>query len=189
MVAFSLAFVLLLSSVIVALPVAPAAAGDEGNSFQIEEATIEGIQNAIKSGKITATELVHKYLERIKAYNGVCVNEPEGILGPVSTIKDAGQINALQTLNLRPDTREAMGFDERKARSMTNPVDNDPNMPDALEVAAALDEHFAETGDLVGPLHGVVFSIKDAYDTFDMRSTSGADAFYANDRPPNRARS
>jgi Asp-tRNA(Asn)/Glu-tRNA(Gln) amidotransferase A subunit family amidase len=30
----------------------------------------------------------------------------------------------------------------------------------------------------------VVFAIKDQYDTFDMRSTSGADAPYANDRPP-----
>jgi len=30
-------------------------------------------------------------------------------------------------------------------------------------------------------------AIKDQYDTFDMRSTSGADAFYANDRPPTDA--
>ena len=144
--AFSLAFVLLLSSVIVALPVADAAGEDEGKKFQIEEATIEDIHNAIKSGEITATDLVQMYLERIKAYNGVCVNEPEGILGPISTIPNAGQLNALQTLNLRPDTREAMGFDDRKARSMTDPIDNDPNMPDALEVAAALDAHFAKPG-------------------------------------------
>lgn len=184
--AILLAFVLLLSSVIVALPVA-AAAGDEDKKFEIQEATIEDIQNAIKSGEITATELVNMYLERIKAYNGVCVNEPEGILGPVSTIPNAGQLNALSTLNLRPDAREEWGFDDRKARSMTDMVDDDPNMPDALEVAAALDEHFEETGELIGPLHGVVFSIKDAYDTFDMRTTSGADAFYANDRPPNDA--
>ena len=37
---------------------------------------------------------------------------------------------------------------------------------------------------MVGPLHGVVIAVKDQYDTFDMRTTSGADAFYANDRPP-----
>ena len=30
-------------------------------------------------------------------------------------------------------------------------------------------------------------AIKDQYDTFDMRTTSGADAFYANDRPPDDA--
>jgi Asp-tRNA(Asn)/Glu-tRNA(Gln) amidotransferase A subunit family amidase len=67
---------------------------------------------------------------------------------------------------------------------MTDLVDNDPNMPDALEVAARLDAEFAKTGKLVGPLHGVVIGIKDQYDTFDLRTTSGADAPYANDRPP-----
>jgi Asp-tRNA(Asn)/Glu-tRNA(Gln) amidotransferase A subunit family amidase len=67
---------------------------------------------------------------------------------------------------------------------MTDAADNDPAMPDALEVAAAQDKEFAKTGKLVGPLQGVVMAFKDQYDTFDMRSTSGADAFYANDRPP-----
>ena len=155
--------------------------------FEIVEATIEDIQNAITTKQTTATEIVHMYLERIKAYNGVCVNQPEGILGPVSTIPNAGQINALMTLNLRPEQREAWGFDERRARSMTDGEDNDPDMPDALEVAAALDEEFARTGKLVGPLHGVVFAIKDQYDTFDMRTTLGMDASYENDRPPDDA--
>ena len=57
-------------------------------------------------------------------------------------------------------------------------------MPDALEVAAAQDRAFARTGRLAGPLHGAVMAIKDQYDTFDMRTTSGGDADYANDRPP-----
>ena len=70
---------------------------------------------------------------------------------------------------------------------MTDKVDADPDMPDALEIAALQDAEFAKTGKLVGPLHGVVMSIKDQYDTFDMRTTSGADAFYANDRPPDDA--
>jgi Asp-tRNA(Asn)/Glu-tRNA(Gln) amidotransferase A subunit family amidase len=70
---------------------------------------------------------------------------------------------------------------------MTDAVDNDPNMPDALEVAAREDAEFAKTGKLVGPLHGVVIAIKDQFDTFDLRTTSGADAFYANDRPPHDA--
>ena len=70
---------------------------------------------------------------------------------------------------------------------MTDAADADPDMPDALEVAAELDRQFASTGKLVGPLHGVVISIKDQYDTFDMRTTSGADAPYANDRPPDDA--
>ena len=67
---------------------------------------------------------------------------------------------------------------------MTDAIDADAAMPDALETAAQLDAHFASTGKLKGPLHGVVFSIKDILDTFDMRTTSGADADYANDRPP-----
>ena len=44
---------------------------------------------------------------------------------------------------------------------MTDPMDDDPNMADALEVAAQLDAQFAQTGQLVGPLHGVVMAIKD----------------------------
>ena len=70
---------------------------------------------------------------------------------------------------------------------MTDPVDDDPAMPDALEVAAQQDAYFASTGKLIGALHGVVFSIKDQYDTFDMRTTAGMDAAYANDRPPRDA--
>jgi Asp-tRNA(Asn)/Glu-tRNA(Gln) amidotransferase A subunit family amidase len=161
-----------------------ASAADTPDGFHVEEATISDIQQAILSKKLTSTELVKLYLARIKAYNGPGVEEPDGILGPVKPIAHAKGINALITLNLRPATRKAMGFDDRKARSMTDAVDNDPAMPDALEVAAKLDAEFAKTGKLVGPLHGVVFAIKDQYDTFDMRTTSGADAFYANDRPP-----
>jgi Asp-tRNA(Asn)/Glu-tRNA(Gln) amidotransferase A subunit family amidase len=162
----------------------PAAAGKK---FQIVEATIADIHKAIRSKQLTATQLVNMYLARIKAYNGTCVNEPEGILGPVTPISHAGAINALMTLNLRPAARKKWGFDDRKARSMTDPVDNDPNMLDALEAAAALDTRFARTGKLAGPLHGIVLSIKDMIDTYDMRTTSGADADYANDRPPRDA--
>src|SRR5258705_1912554 len=90
-------------------------------------------------------------------------------------------------LNLRPASRERLGFDPRKARSMTDPADADPAMPDALEVAARQDAYFASTGRLIGPVHGVVLSIKDQYDTFDMRTTAGMDAAYANDRPPHDA--
>lgn len=158
-----------------------------GRAFRLEEATIADVHAAMLRREVTATGLVQAYLARIKAYNGVCVDEPGGILGPVTPRPNAGQINALMTLNLRPEHRIAWGFDDRKARSMTDPLDNDPNMPDALEVAAALDAQLARTGNLVGPLHGVVFSVKDMLDTFDMRTTSGADAFYANDRPPDDA--
>lgn len=167
--------------------VSAGAAQERRGRFHLEEATIDQTQQAIRSGRITTVGLVELYLKRIKAYNGTCVNEPQGILGPITTIPRAGQINALSTLNLRPAARKAGGFDDRKARSLTDLVDASQDMPDALEVAAAHDRHFKQTGRLVGPLHGVVMAIKDQYDTFDMRTTSGADAQYANDRPPDDA--
>lgn len=155
--------------------------------FRVEEATIAGIHQAMTSKRMTAVDLVRLYLDRIKAYNGTCVEQPDGLRGVIKPILNAGQINALSTLNLRPQARKSLGFDDRKARSMTDAADNNPAMPDALQAAAELDRQFAQTGKLVGPLHGIVFAIKDQFDTADMRTTNGADAFYANDRPPNDA--
>ena len=162
-------------------------AQEQTTQFQIEETTIAEIQAAILRGELTSTQVVELYLARIKAYNGTCVDQPEGILGAITTIPRAGKVNALITLNLRPAERVSRGFDERKARSMTDAADDDVAMPDALEVAAQQDAYLASTGSLIGPLHGVVMAIKDQFDTFDMRTTSGADAFYANDRPPRDA--
>lgn len=162
-------------------------AQDSSPRFHLEEAKVTDIQQALLSGELTTMRLVELYLERIKAYNGTCVNQPEGILGPVTTIRNAGQLNALATLNLRPATREAWGFDSRKARSMTDAADDDSDMPDALEVAALQDRRLRRTGELVGPLHGMIMAVKDQYDTFDMRTTSGGDAPYSNDRPPDDA--
>jgi amidase len=155
--------------------------------FEVEEKTIAQIQQAITSKQITTRGVVEAYLKRIQAYNGTCVMQPQGILGPVTPVAHARQVNALSTLNLRPAARAAWKFDARKARSMTDKSDNAANMPDALETATAQDQQFTRTGRLVGPLHGVVLAIKDQYDTFDMRTTSGADADYANDRPPDDA--
>jgi hypothetical protein len=141
----------------------PSLASAQTAKFQIEETTIEDIQAAIMRGELTSTRVVQLYLSRIKAYNGTCVNQPDGVLGagPITPIKDAHQLNALMTLNLRPAKRERLGFDPQKARSMTDPVDADPAMPDALEMAAQQDAYYVSTGRLIGALHGVVFSIKD----------------------------
>src|SRR5215831_13502824 len=181
---FALAAALVLVARVDAPAQAPAA---RASSFEIQEATIDRIQDAIRKKQITTRGVVEEYLRRIKAYNGTCVHEPQGILGPITTIPHAGQINALSTLNLRPAARAMWGFDPRKARTLTGTTDDAPNMPDALEAAAEEDRQFARTGRLVGPLHGVVLAIKDQYDTFDMRTTSGADVDYANDRPPEDA--
>src|SRR5262249_12001320 len=133
------------------------------SGFEIQEATIDRIQDAIRKKQITTRGVVEAYLRRIKAYNGTCVQEPQGILGPITTIPHAGQINALSTLNLRPAARAMWGFDPRKARTLTSSTDDAQNMPDALETAAEQDRQFARTGRLVGPLHGVVLAIKDQY--------------------------
>jgi amidase len=168
---------------------APSLVSAETAKFRIEEATIEDIQAAILRGELTSTRVVQLYLTRIKAYNGTCVEQPDGVFGagPIKPIKNAHQLNALMTLNLRPSDREKLGFDGRKARSMTDPMDDSAAMPDALEVAAKQDAYFASTGKLIGPLHGIAFSIKDQYNTFDLRTTAGMDAGFANDRPPRDA--
>jgi amidase len=42
------------------------------NAFQVEEATIDSIQQAIKAGETTCKQVVQAYIARAKAYNGVC---------------------------------------------------------------------------------------------------------------------
>lgn len=135
--------------------------------FHLQEASIASTQSAILAKQVTSTQLVQLYLARIKTYNGPGVKEPNGILGVIETLPNAKQINAIATLNLRPATLKSMGFPAKMARSLTDPIDADPAMPDALEVAAAQDAHFKKTGKLIGPLHGVVMAIKDQYDTAD----------------------
>ena len=68
------------------------------------------------------------YFKRIEAYNGTCVKgdvDPATglMLGDLTPIENAGQINAYMTLNIRGK------------RSKTDKADNDPKMSDALEIA------------------------------------------------------
>src|SRR5262249_36324705 len=148
--------------------------------FHLEEATIADVHRAIRARQITATQLVSLYFKRIEAYNGTCVKgeiDPATglMLGEISPVENAGEVNAYVTLNIRGK------------RSVTDKADSDPKLLDALEVARSQDDHFARTGQLVGPLHGIPFAIKDNYDTIDMRTTAGAAADYANDKPPRDA--
>jgi amidase len=161
-----------------ALTAAPA--GAQRSTFRLEEATIADVHRAIMARQLTTSQLVNEYLKRIAAYNGTCVkgavDPATGFqLGDIEPVENAGQLNALITINLRGK------------RSKTDSADSNPAMPDALEVARQLDAEFARTGRLKGPLHGIPFAIKDQFDTFDMRTTSGAAANYANDRPPRDA--
>jgi amidase len=168
----------------------PKAHAAEGRRFRLEEATIADVHRAIRAKQITATQLVNLYLARIKAYSGTCVqgaiDPATGLqLGDITPIPNAGQINAFITLNLKEEKRIALGLPERMKRTHTGP--DDPNVPDALDRARQLDAEFARTGKFVGPLHGIPFAIKDLFDTFDMRTTAGAAAAYANDKPPRDA--
>ncbi|WP_169729238.1 amidase family protein [Solimonas soli] len=224
---------------------AMAAAG----AFQIEEATVESIHAAIQSGATTCRDVVQAYIDRAKAYNGVCTAlvTPDGtdiapakgyvragrpLLFPTQTVKaskvlpqldqyrglpldygrmeptvsdpgvmaqmgmrvgiaDAGQVNALETLNIRGE------------RSVTckGAFDASPGIPlpagapavceefrkqrDALETAAALDAKYGRQPDLAAlPMYCVVTAIKDPYDTRDMRTTANNDVAFAMDAPP-----
>ena len=42
------------------------------DDFRVEEATIEKLHEAIKSGKTTCVEVVERYIDRVRAFNGVC---------------------------------------------------------------------------------------------------------------------
>jgi Asp-tRNA(Asn)/Glu-tRNA(Gln) amidotransferase A subunit family amidase len=159
-------------------------------AFDVEEATVAGVHRAFRAKKLTASALVKLYLDRIKAYNGVCVegapDPATGLqLGDMTPIAGAGRLNAFTTLNLKEAKRIELGFPAKMKR--THSGSDDEAFPDALDRAREIDRYFARTGKLAGPLHGIPIAIKDNYDTFDMRTTAGAAADYADDRPPDDA--
>jgi Asp-tRNA(Asn)/Glu-tRNA(Gln) amidotransferase A subunit family amidase len=104
---------------------------------------------------------------------------------------NAGQVNALATLNIRGERSVTCrgDFDLHPSKGPlpkgTPPVcEFFRQQPDALERAAELDAQFGRNPDLDKmPMYGVVFSFKDPFDTKDMRSTGGGDARYDIDFP------
>ncbi|WP_187970839.1 amidase family protein [Aquibium microcysteis] len=104
---------------------------------------------------------------------------------------DAGQVNALGTLNIRGERSVTCRGDFDRHPDDGPLPDGAPagaeilrRHPDALETAAALDAAYGTNPDLEAmPLYGVVFSFKDPFDTKDMRSTGGGDAAYDMDVP------
>ncbi len=218
--------------------------------FHVEEATIDDIHEAIQRGETTCVQVVRSYVDRARAYNGICtqlVTEDGGPVTPgkgtvragaplvfpsttvavrqilsdfddydglpiefgrleatrsdpsvqqqygmVVGMRAAGQLNALSTLNLRGERSVTC-----QAECDRHPSDGGlpaqcpaacegfRKQPDALERAAELDAQYGRNPDLDAmPMYCAVFSFKDVYDTTDMRSTSGADASYAMDAPP-----
>jgi amidase len=220
------------------------------DSFQIEEATIADIHAAIKSGQTTCKGVVTAYMDRAKAYNGVCtalvtqdgasikpgkgyVRAGKPLVFPTQTVRastrfpdldqyrglplelgrmeptmsdpgvvqqqgmrvgipNAGQINALETLNLRGERSVTCKgkFDLHPSKGKL-PAGAPPaceefrKLPDALERAAELDAKYGNDPDLAAlPMYCVVAAFKDPFDTKDMRTTSNSDVAFAMDVPP-----
>ena len=219
-------------------------------AFQVEEVAIAEIHAAIKSGQTTCRQVVQAYIDRARAYNGVCtalitrdgarikpgkgyVRAGRPLVFPTTTVKastifpdldqyqglpleygymepsasdpsvvkqtgmrvgmaNAGQLNALETLNIRGERSIACKgkFD---AHPSTGPLpagapaacENFRKQPDALERAAELDALYGRNPDLAAlPMYCVVAAFKDPYDTKDMRTTSNNDVAFAMDAPP-----
>jgi Asp-tRNA(Asn)/Glu-tRNA(Gln) amidotransferase A subunit family amidase len=106
--------------------------------------------------------------------------------GMVAGVPDAGQLRALNTLNIRGERSvTCKGAFDRAPADGPLPAeapavcDAFRQQPDALERAAELDAQYGNAPDLAAmPMYCVPFSFKDSFDTSDMRSTGGGDARY-----------
>lgn len=111
--------------------------------------------------------------------------------GMIVGMPNAGQVNALATLNIRGERSVVCrgDFDLHPSKGPLSPgappiCEYFRHLPDALERAAELDAQYGRNPDLEKmPMYGVVFSFKDPFDTKDMRSTGGGDARYDIDFP------
>jgi Asp-tRNA(Asn)/Glu-tRNA(Gln) amidotransferase A subunit family amidase len=111
--------------------------------------------------------------------------------GMIVGIPNAGQVNALATLNIRGERSVTCRGDFDKHPSLGPLPPAAPpvceyfrQFPDALERAAELDARYGRNPNLDAmPMYGVVFSFKDSFDVKDMRSTGAGDAAYDIDFP------
>jgi Asp-tRNA(Asn)/Glu-tRNA(Gln) amidotransferase A subunit family amidase len=106
-------------------------------------------------------------------------------------IPEVGQLNALETLNIRGERSITCKGDFDRAPSAGPLPAGAPKaceefrkLPDALERAAELDKQYGRNPDLAKlPMYCAVFSLKDWYDAKDMRGTGGNDVNFAMDVP------
>ncbi|MGH7108968.1 MAG: amidase family protein [Stellaceae bacterium] len=111
--------------------------------------------------------------------------------GMIAGKPNAGQLNALSTLNIRGERSVTCrgDFDRHPDEGLLPPgappvCEHFRQLPDALEQAALFDARYGGNPPLAEmPLYGVVFSFKDPFDTRDMRTTAGGDAGYDIDFP------
>jgi amidase len=219
-------------------------------TFEVEEATIASIHTAITSGRTTCRGVVQAYIDRAKAYNGVCTAlvTPDGadvapatgyvragapLVFPTGTVKastilpdldqyrglpldygrmertvsdpgvtaqmgmrvgipNAGQLNALETLNIRGERSVTCkgAFDTHPSAGPLPPgappvCEAFRRQPDALERAGELDGQYGARPDLAAlPMYCITTAVKDPYDTKDMRTTANNDVNFAMDAPP-----
>jgi amidase len=162
---------------------------------------------AVRAGRATSfptsTASVASVLPRFDEYRGLPIDfgrmettrSDPGVsqqYGMVVGIPNAGQINALSTLNIRGERSvtckaecDAPFASGRLPAQCPAACEAFRRQPDALERAAELDAKYGRSPDLKAmPMYCVAFSFKDVYDTADMRSTGGADVNYAVDAPP-----
>ena len=112
-------------------------------------------------------------------------------VGMRAGIPNAGQLNALETINIRGErSMTCQGdFDRHPSRGPLPAgapavCEEFRKQPDALERAAELDKQYGSNPDLATfPMYCVVFSFKNWYDAKDMRGTGGNDIDFAMDVP------
>ncbi len=174
--------------------------------------TIDGAPVAPATGPIragsalrfsTSTVPVSSVLPDVDQYAGVPLDlgrmEPtrsdptvQAQFGMVVGMPNAGQLNALSTLNLRGERSvTCKGACDAHPSSGALPADCPAacnafrQHADALEQAAALDAQYGGDPDLARlPMYCVPMAFKDVYDTSDMRTTTAADIDFAMDAPP-----
>ncbi len=76
-------------------------------AFEVEEASIETLQRAIKSGETTCKGIVQAYIARAKAYNGVCTSLVTADGAPVKPVKGYIRAGRRWCFPPRPSTPRA----------------------------------------------------------------------------------
>lgn len=112
--------------------------------------------------------------------------------GYIRGVKNAGQLRSLSTVNIRGERSATCKatcdlHPSKGALPGTCPraCEAFRAQPDGIERARELDRQFGAKPNLAAmPLYCTPFSIKDIFDSKDMRSTGGADVNYAMDAAP-----
>ena len=112
--------------------------------------------------------------------------------GMVAGVPNAGQVNALSTLNLRGERSvTCQGACDAHPSTGELPADCPAaceafrQQPDAVERAVELDARYGASPDLAAmPMYCIPLVFKDVFDTRDMRTTTAADIDFAMDAPP-----